>query len=162
LHRACISPSCPASPTTTRARCADLRMSTRREVLSFGALGILPLVGCAALLRPGDAGGRLSETRVGDRAITLTAGEHAIAAGKGRAATPAWLYNGQLFPVLRMRQGEALDVTLRNALPEHTSIHWHGVRGPNAMDGVPYLTQAPVMPSLQFHYRLVPPDAGTF
>lgn len=92
----------------------------------------------------------------------LTAGEHDIALEPGRAATPAWLYNKQLLPVLRMKRGETLDVTLRNELPEHTSIHWHGIRGPNGMDGVPYLTQTPVMPSEQFRYRLVPPDSGTY
>jgi FtsP/CotA-like multicopper oxidase with cupredoxin domain len=137
-------------------------MTTRREFLSLGATAILPLAGCASLFGTGDAHGRLSETRAGDRPVVLTAGEHAIALGPGRAPTPAWLYNKQLLPVLRMRRGQALDVTLRNELPEHTSIHWHGVRGPNAMDGVPYLTQAPVMPSHGFRYRFVPPDSGTF
>jgi FtsP/CotA-like multicopper oxidase with cupredoxin domain len=138
-------------------------MSTRREFLSLGAAAILPLAGCATLLhRKGDTVGRLPETRVGNRAVVLTAREHDVALRPDRGTTPAWLYNGQLLPVLRMRQGETLDVTLRNELPEHTSIHWHGVRAPNGMDGVPYLTQAPVMPSEQFRYRFVPPDAGTF
>ncbi len=61
-----------------------------------------------------------------------------------------------------MKHGETLDVTLKNGLAEHTSIHWHGIRGPNAMDGVPYLTQAPVQPGATFRYRFTPPDAGTF
>ena len=45
---------------------------------------------------------------------------------------------------------------------EHTSIHWHGVRVPNAMDGVPYVTQMPVLPREQFTYSFAPPDPGTF
>ncbi len=53
-------------------------------------------------------------------------------------------------------------MTLRNELSQHTSIHWHGVRGPNAMDGVPYLTQQPVQPRQNFSYRFTPPDAGTY
>jgi FtsP/CotA-like multicopper oxidase with cupredoxin domain len=75
---------------------------------------------------------------------------------------PAWLYQERPFPVLRLKQGEEIDITLANALAEHTSIHWHGVRGPNAMDGVPFLTQLPVQPGETFRYRFTPPDAGTF
>ena len=41
-------------------------------------------------------------------------------------------------------------------------MHWHGVRLPNAMDGVPHLTQPPVAPGASFDYRFRPPDAGTF
>ncbi len=47
-------------------------------------------------------------------------------------------------------------------MSEPTAIHWHGVRGPNAMDGVPGLTQAAVEPGASFDYRFTPPDAGTF
>ena len=50
---------------------------------------------------------------------------------------------------------------LVNELPEPTSIHWHGVRLPNAMDGVPHLTQPPVAPGASFDYVFRPPDAGT-
>src|SRR6266508_1187155 len=50
----------------------------------------------------------------------------------------------------------------RQDLAEPTSVHWHGVRLPNAMDGVPGLTQAPVAPGASFDYRFRPPDAGTF
>jgi FtsP/CotA-like multicopper oxidase with cupredoxin domain len=55
-----------------------------------------------------------------------------------------------------------LNVRLVNELHEPTTIHWHGIRGPNAMDGVPSLTQPPVPPGGRFDYRLRPPDAGTF
>ncbi len=51
---------------------------------------------------------------------------------------------------------------LVNELPEPTTIHWHGVRLPNSMDGVPHLTQAPVAPGASFDYRFRAPDAGTF
>jgi FtsP/CotA-like multicopper oxidase with cupredoxin domain len=89
--------------------------------------------------------------------MTLTAARGALP-----FARDAWLYDGSAFPLLRLKRGETLDVTLQNALAEHTSIHWHGVRGPNAMDGVPYLTQPPVRPGGTFRYRFTPPDAGTF
>jgi FtsP/CotA-like multicopper oxidase with cupredoxin domain len=63
---------------------------------------------------------------------------------------------------IRVRRGEEVRVRLVNELPEPTVIHWHGVRLPNAMDGVPHLTQQPVEPGAQFDYRFVAPDAGTF
>ncbi len=64
--------------------------------------------------------------------------------------------------VIRLKQGEWLEATLNNRLHEHTTIHWHGIRLPNAMDGVPYLTQKPIMPGESFVYRFQPPDTGTF
>jgi FtsP/CotA-like multicopper oxidase with cupredoxin domain len=65
-------------------------------------------------------------------------------------------------PTLRIERGEELRVRLINDLAEPTALHWHGVRGPNAADGVPGLTQAPVEPGAGFDYRFTPPDAGTF
>src|SRR5271166_899174 len=65
-------------------------------------------------------------------------------------------------PLLRVRQGEELHLRLFNELAEPTSLHWHGVRVPNAMDGVPDLTQTPIEPGASFDYRFRPPDAGTF
>ncbi len=130
---------------------------TRRDIVLSGAWG---LAGCAVLAPLARRGARLDETRVGGRDIVLTAQERRCALGN--ATMPLWLYGERPFPVLRMSKGEALSVTLRNALSEHSSIHWHGVRGPNAMDGVPYLTQLPVQPGEEFAYRFTPPDAGTF
>jgi FtsP/CotA-like multicopper oxidase with cupredoxin domain len=53
-------------------------------------------------------------------------------------------------------------VRLVNELAEATTLHWHGLRLPNAMDGVPHLTQAPVEAGGSFDYRFTAPDAGTF
>ena len=70
-------------------------------------------------------------------------------------------------PTLRVRRGEELRVRLvggmrENGMREPTAVHWHGVRLPNAMDGSPPLTQAPIQPGASFDYRFTPPDAGTF
>ena len=74
-----------------------------------------------------------------------------------------WGYEGAVpGPLIRIRRGEEVKVRLSNALPEPTLIHWHGVRLPNAMDGVPDLTQAPVNPGDSFEYRFKALDAGTF
>ncbi|MBZ4420215.1 multicopper oxidase family protein [Myxococcus sp. RHST-1-4] len=74
-----------------------------------------------------------------------------------------WAYNGQVpGPQLRIRLGETLRVRFTNRLPQETTIHWHGVRLPNAMDGVPHATQPPVQPGETFVYEFTPKDAGTF
>lgn len=74
-----------------------------------------------------------------------------------------WAYNGRVpGPELRVRLGETLRVRFTNRLQEATTIHWHGVRVPNAMDGVPHVTQPPVEPGGTFVYEFTPKDAGTF
>ncbi|CAN0295289.1 unnamed protein product, partial [Phaeothamnion confervicola] len=79
------------------------------------------------------------------------------------APTPIWGYDGlSPGPTLRVKQGEELKIRLVNDLRQPTLIHWHGIRLPNAMDGVPHLTQMPVEPGQSFDYRFTPPDAGTF
>jgi FtsP/CotA-like multicopper oxidase with cupredoxin domain len=74
-----------------------------------------------------------------------------------------WLFDGRTpGPILRVRHGNELQLKLVNDAPKPLSLHWHGVRGPNAMDGVGGLTQDPVAPGKSFEYRFTPPDAGTF
>lgn len=65
-------------------------------------------------------------------------------------------------PELRLRQGEELAVQFDNQTDEGSSLHWHGIRINNAMDGVPDLTQALVPAGGTFDYRFKAPDAGTF
>lgn len=74
-----------------------------------------------------------------------------------------WAYDGQVpGPVLRAKVGQRLRVRFTNRLPQDTTVHWHGVRVPNAMDGAPGVTQPPVRPGEAFVYEFVPKDAGTF
>ena len=74
-----------------------------------------------------------------------------------------WAYNGSVpGPTLRIRLGETLRVRFTNKLPQPTTIHWHGVRVPNGMDGVPNATQPPIAPGETFVYEFTPKDAGTF
>ena len=55
-----------------------------------------------------------------------------------------------------------MRMVVNNKLGEDTTVHWHGIRLPNAMDGVPGLTQKPIRPGESFVYEFTPPDAGTF
>jgi len=78
-------------------------------------------------------------------------------------ATEVWAYDGQLpGPVLRVPQGGRVSRRLVNELPVPTSVHWHGIRIDNAMDGVAGLTQDAVPPGETFDYDFVVPDAGTY
>jgi FtsP/CotA-like multicopper oxidase with cupredoxin domain len=73
-----------------------------------------------------------------------------------------WGYGGSVpGPLIEARRGDRLIVHFRNDLPEETTIHWHGVRVPNAMDGAGHLTQ-PVLPGGTFDYEFVLPDAGLY
>ncbi len=77
--------------------------------------------------------------------------------------TGIWAYNGMApGPLLRLRQGEPTRIIIENRLNQVTTVHWHGIRIPNAMDGVPGLTQPPIKPGDSFVYEFTPPDAGTF
>ena len=77
--------------------------------------------------------------------------------------TPVWSYNGYLpGPLIKLDVGDRLIVHFKNSLPMGTSIHWHGVRVPNAMDGVPGYTQPMIEPGQSFTYDYVVQDAGTF
>lgn len=82
--------------------------------------------------------------------------------GLGRPFT-AWSYNGgPPGPEIRVTQGDMVRVVLENGLPEPTTIHWHGLPVPNAMDGVPGITQKPVPPGGSFVYEFPAEPAGTF
>lgn len=95
--------------------------------------------------------------------VTLEAKPRAVKLlGEDGPSSTLWTYNDKLFPVLRLKRGDRLRATLKNGLAEHSSIHWHGVRVPNAMDGVQYVTQPPVEPGQSFLYDFTLPDTGTF
>jgi FtsP/CotA-like multicopper oxidase with cupredoxin domain len=84
--------------------------------------------------------------------------------GAANPATAVWAYNGAIpGPELRFRQGERLRIEVQNALDVDTTVHWHGVRVPNAMDGVPQLTQQPIKANGgKFLYEFELRDAGTY
>ncbi|MBG0811771.1 multicopper oxidase family protein [Methylosinus sp. H3A] len=123
------------------------------------------LVGVAATLVSLDA--RAEPPAAGPKVAGLTT----LEARKGTArllpepahATEIWGFGGKTpGPLLRLAQGEDLAVGLVNGLEKPLSIHWHGMRGDNAMDGVAPLTQAEVAPGGRFDYRRKAADAGLF
>ncbi len=83
--------------------------------------------------------------------------------GAGEPETELWTYNGTSpGQEIRVKRGERVKVRLINNLDQPTTIHWHGIRIDNAMDGVPDVTQPAVKPGDSFEYDFVAPDAGTY
>lgn len=95
------------------------------------------------------------------RSLVARAATAALAPGQPPAGV--WTYDGGVpGPVLRYRQGERARIVVENRLPQPTTVHWHGLRVPIAMDGVPGLSQPPIEPGGSFVYEFDLPDAGTF
>jgi FtsP/CotA-like multicopper oxidase with cupredoxin domain len=75
----------------------------------------------------------------------------------------AWTYNGGIpGPLIRVHVGDRLVVHFVNHLPQATTVHWHGIRLPIQMDGVPGVSQPPVEPGGTFTYDFIVPDAGLY
>lgn len=77
--------------------------------------------------------------------------------------TPVWTYGGTLpGPLIKAKVGDTVIIHFTNSLPDATTIHWHGLRVPNQMDGVPGVTQPPVESGGEFRYEFTVDDAGTY
>src|SRR5438105_3129205 len=130
-----------------------MRVSRRALVVGAGAAGfatVLPL-------RRSYAEPATKEYRIAAKSATVNL------TGKGHPDTAVWTYEGTVpGPELRVRQGEPVRIAVASKLDEDTTVHWHGIRLPNAMDGVPGLTQKPIQSGGSFTYEFTPPDAGTF
>lgn len=127
-------------------------MTTRRHFLVQGAAT------AAALALPRTSGAatlRFPEIKAQTAAIQLAPAPY--------PKTEIWGYEGAMpGPELRVAQGARIQRSFLNGLPQASSIHWHGIRIDNAMDGVAGLTQPAVMPGDSFDYDFLVPDAGTY
>lgn len=110
-----------------------------------------------------DVGGDDAVTPTGNlKEFELVAKETEWELVSGVTAT-ADTFNGTVpGPTIRVTEGDTVRVTLKNDLPEETSIHWHGLHVPNEMDGVAGVTQDAIMPGETFTYEFVASHAGTF
>src|SRR5438132_4502665 len=130
-----------------------MRVSRRALLLSAGAAALeatLPF-------RRSFAASEIKEHRLTARTATVNL------TGDGHPDTAVWAYGGTVPGLeVRIRQGDPVRFVVSNKLGEDTTVHWHGIRLPNAMDGVPGLTQKPIRPGESFVYEFTPPDAGTF
>ena len=96
---------------------------------------------------------------------------HRLKAAPGEAAlmgadgpkTAIWSFgDGSPGPLIRIPQGKPVNIRVENALAEPTTVHWHGIRLDNAMDGVPGMTQTAIPVGGSFDYTFTAPDAGTY
>jgi FtsP/CotA-like multicopper oxidase with cupredoxin domain len=93
----------------------------------------------------------------------VTAPTRARLVGAKDSETAVLAFNGTVpGPEIRVRQGDRVRIAVENQLAEETTVHFHGIRLPNAMDGVPHLTQRPIAPGETFVYEFDVPDAGTY
>jgi len=93
--------------------------------------------------------------------ITLVASVNELTFFSGSPAE-MWTFGDSMpGPTIQARVGDRIIVHFTNDLPDATTIHWHGMRVPNDMDGSP-LVQDPILPGETFTYDFIAPDAGTY
>src|SRR3981189_615081 len=126
-----------------------------RDVAAAGALSLAPSPLRTALAAP-------------SRAPVLSGTEFALAIEpvplsiNGRQAIATGV-NGQVpAPILRWREGDTLTLAVTNRLSAPSSIHWHGIRTPSPMDGVPGLSFRGIAPGETFVYRFPVHQSGTY
>ena len=78
-------------------------------------------------------------------------------------AVLAYAFNGQVpGPRLHLTEGDRVRINVHNKLPEPTTVHWHGLTVPNAMDGPAGITQAPIPPGGSYAYEFTAQQFGTY
>jgi FtsP/CotA-like multicopper oxidase with cupredoxin domain len=95
-------------------------------------------------------------------AITASVIDWEVEAGK---FVDGWAYNGQIpGPIIRVNVGDKVRIVLTNELPESTSLHLHGIRVPNASDGVDPYTQPAIEPGATYTYEFtaLEPSIGMY
>lgn len=103
---------------------------------------------------------RPAQENVIERLIPAPAQAELLGPGK---TTAVWAYNDAVpGPAFQLKVGQRFTALLENRLSQPTTVHWHGMRVPNGMDGVPALTQPPVAPGGAFHYAFEARNPGTF
>jgi FtsP/CotA-like multicopper oxidase with cupredoxin domain len=136
-------------------------MLTRRQVLYLGGASAVASAAGLAQLRAGVGSTTMAALAGEPRTIRLEARPVRWEIAPGRTVS-AMAYDGQVpGRVIRAREGERLRIAFKNALTEPTTVHWHGVDVPNAMDGVPDITQKAVVPGETFTYEFDAKPAGT-
>ncbi|WP_141104143.1 multicopper oxidase family protein, partial [Noviherbaspirillum denitrificans] len=131
-----------------------MSIDRRRFLLAASALGASSALPGALLAAPAR----------NEKRVELTASIFGAALDPSNPTrTSVWGFNEQLpGPALRFRRGDKVHFAFTNDLQQDSAVHWHGIRVPNAMDGVPHVTQYPVEPGDGFDYRFEFRDSGTF
>lgn len=136
--------------------------------MGSGAMGAMSSGGSAAAMpgmaMPGDwppmpEGAPTSDAEYQSIDIDVQIAEHEIVPG---FSIHTLAFNGAVpGPVIRAQQGQWMKVRFQNRTDLNHTIHWHGLTVPYAMDGVPFVTQPPVMPGQEYIYRFRAEPYGT-
>ncbi len=127
-------------------------LARRRFIQGAAALGALAATGRAwGETQPGMTGNAF-DLVIGAAEVNVT----------GRKAIATCVDGVVPGPTLRWRQGDLVTVNVTNRLSEPTSLHWHGIRTPTGMDGVPGLSFAGIAPGETFTYRFPVHQSGTY
>lgn len=131
--------------------------SSRRQFIKSVAAA-----GGALALPPGLAVAAMAPA-MASATLPLRAGPLTQALTDGGPKTRFWGFNDSVpGPLLRYRKGDTVRLLVSNDLKIGTTVHWHGLRVPNAMDGVPFITQDPIKAGEQMLYEFPLQDSGTF
>src|SRR3984893_11631966 len=143
-----------------KGRCVS-PISRRRFVQGLAVGGAVVALDRGGRLAFGETGQQQTPTTLTGKDFELTidslpvnfTGRHSIATA----------VNGSVpGPVLRWREGDRVTVAVTNRLKVPTSIHWHGIRVPTDMDGVPGLSYRGIAPGKTFLYRIAVVQSGTY
>ncbi len=150
-----------------------MRILNRRQFLKKSQVGILGITGLMTGIMGSKFG--LSQGTLNYEKITVPTKDNVDQVKRLRAQKISWeiarnrptqlwgFLKNTFAPPLVVSQDETFDLTLSNQLAMETiGLHWHGIRVPNSMDGVPYLTQSPITLGESYRYRFTSPDAGTY
>ncbi|MCC6941800.1 MAG: copper resistance system multicopper oxidase [Novosphingobium sp.] len=150
----------------------NLLLDRRRMLLGAGVLGLAPLFPTWA---QSGHGGHRSGHRSGKGAMaghntggTLSGESIALSIGEaryavGNRAASAIAVNGTIpAPLIRLREGQKVQIAVTNNLKEQSSIHWHGLLVPFQMDGVPGVSFPGIDPGETFTYEFPILHSGTF
>lgn len=136
-----------------------------KRLLTAYGWAIMPIIAGFMFLLPAIIEKKFAATQTGNgiKTFELTAGISQWEVRKG-SVIEIWGFDKQLpGPTIRAKEGERVRITVKNQLPEATAVHWHGLDVPNAMDGVPHVTQDPIMPGGEFVYEFtVKNKPGTY
>ncbi|HEY0759978.1 MAG TPA: multicopper oxidase domain-containing protein [Acidisarcina sp.] len=116
------------------------------------AIGRIPLFCETAVQSPVTLSGSHFKLQIAEKKVNFT----------GRRSTATVVNNSLPAPTLRWREGDVVTLAVTNRLKVPTSLHWHGVRVPNAMDGVPGLSFAGIRPGETFVYQIPVRQSGTY
>jgi len=139
---------------------AAIQPVARRPLGGERDLGRLTTADLRALapLRPAKAIARTRNTRP----FTLTLAAANVEPLPGHAVTVFSVNGTSPGPILRMIEGDDVEITIVNRMTLPATIHWHGIPVPFLMDGAGMVSQSPVQPGQTFTYRWTAPQAGTY